>query len=169
MSVVSSDSLGPWFALEPGPFCRWEGTWRISALCQRRRSPFTRRHGRRQAVLPTIQGDDGPLARLKPTGSALLDAPFSDGVRADTKPDGFELLRPRPRPFRKASPARHEGSQPTRPARLCPTSVRIRELSYSSSLDHAVLKGPIQGQITLGRATSPTAPAAGYSFPDMRT
>jgi hypothetical protein len=97
-----------------------------------------------------LKADDGLLAGFKLTASALLDAPFSDGGRAGTKPSGFELLRPRPRPFRKASPARREGSQTTMRARLCPISVRIRELSYSSSLDHAALKGPIQGQIILG-------------------
>jgi hypothetical protein len=98
-----------------------------------------------------FKADDDPLARFMLTGSALLDAPFSDGGRAGTKPSGFELLYLRPRPFRKASPARREGSQTTMRARLCPISVRIRELSYSSSLDHAILKGPTQGQIILGR------------------
>ena len=96
----------------------------------------------------TFKVDCRLIDRFKRTGSALLDAPFSDGGRAGTKPSGFELLRPRPRPFRKASPARREGSQTTTRARLCPISVRIRELSYSSSLDHAVIKGPIQAQHT---------------------
>ena len=32
-------------------------------------------------------------------------------------------------------------------ARPCPTSVRIRESSYSSSLDHAVQKSPVSGAI----------------------
>jgi hypothetical protein len=31
------------------------------------------------------------LSASKLTGSALLDAPFSDGDRAGTKPNGFEL------------------------------------------------------------------------------
>jgi len=35
--------------------------------------------------------DCGLLARFKPTASALPDAPFSDGGRAGTKPNGFEL------------------------------------------------------------------------------
>jgi hypothetical protein len=48
-----------------------------------------------------FKADDGPLARFKLTGSALLDAPFSDGGRAGTKPSGFELLRPPPQRFEK--------------------------------------------------------------------
>jgi hypothetical protein len=35
--------------------------------------------------------DCGLFARFKLTASALLDAPFSDGGRAGTKPNGFEL------------------------------------------------------------------------------
>jgi hypothetical protein len=78
-----------------------------------------------------------PQACFKLTGSVLPDAPFLDGGRAGTKPNDFELLRPPPRPFQKASPARRRESQATMRARLCPTSVRIRELNYSSSLDHS--------------------------------
>src|ERR1700722_6730247 len=78
-----------------------------------------------------------PQACFKLTGSVLPDAPFLDGGRAGTKPSDFELLRPPPRPFQKASPARRGESQATMRARLCPTSVRIRELNYSSSLDHS--------------------------------
>jgi hypothetical protein len=97
---------------------------------------FAVREGCRQ-----FKADDGLLAHFKLTASALLDAPFSDGGRAGTKPSGFELLRLRPRPSRKASPARREGSRATVPARLFLTSVRIRELSYSSSFDPRCAKG----------------------------
>src|ERR1700730_10077241 len=88
-----------------------------------------------RSALPSSLARNSLLPRFNLTGSALLDAPFSDGGRAGTKPNGFELQLPRPRPFRKGSPARREGSQTTMRARPCPTSVRIRELSYSSSWD----------------------------------
>ena len=81
--------------------------------------------------------------RPKLTVSALPGAPFSDGDRAGTKPNGFELLCPRPQPFRKGSPAHPEGSQTTMRVRPYPISVQIRELSYSSSSDQAVQNGRI--------------------------
>jgi len=46
----------------------------------------------RSALPSSLAGIDcGLFARFKPTASALLDAPFSDGGRAGTKPNGFEL------------------------------------------------------------------------------
>jgi hypothetical protein len=42
-----------------------------------------------KAGLPKIL-DDELLAHFKPTASASLDALFSDGDRAGTKPNGFE-------------------------------------------------------------------------------
>src|ERR1700675_2808339 len=91
-------------------------------------------------ILPTTFADEGLLARFKPTATALPDALSSDDGRAGRSPSGFELLHPRRWPFRKASPALREGSQTTMRARPCPISVRIRELSCSSLLDHALLK-----------------------------
>ena len=44
-----------------------------------------------QEVLLNFEADDGLVSPFKLTGSALLDALFSDGDRAGTKPNGFEL------------------------------------------------------------------------------
>jgi hypothetical protein len=45
----------------------------------------------RSALPNSLAGIDcGLFARFKLTASALLDAPFSDGGRAGTKPNGFE-------------------------------------------------------------------------------
>jgi hypothetical protein len=88
--------------------------------------------------------DGGVSARFKLTASALPDARFSDGGRAGTKPNGFEFQLPQPQPFRKGSPARREEARTTMRAQPCPTRVRIRESSYSSSSNVAVQEGPGQ-------------------------
>jgi hypothetical protein len=77
----------------------------MDSLRTPRRVRFVANNGRRRSIddkacsakqsLPEIRGrkfetDDGLLARFKLTASALLDAPFSDGGRAGTKPNGFE-------------------------------------------------------------------------------
>src|SRR3984893_12038556 len=51
-------------------------------------------HSTTRSALPSSLARNSLLPRFNLTGSALLDAPFSDGGRAGTKPNGFELQLP---------------------------------------------------------------------------
>jgi hypothetical protein len=48
-------------------------------------------HPTTRSAPPSSLARNSLLRRFNLTGSALLDAPFSDGGRAGTKPNGFEL------------------------------------------------------------------------------
>jgi hypothetical protein len=108
---------------------------------------------------PSAAHPEPNIHGLKPVGSALPDAPFLGDGHAGNTPSGCERCHRRPRPSRTGSPARPEAGRTTAQARPCPTNVRIRELSCSSS--HRTFRSG-HSPSRWDPATAPASPGSCY-------